>query len=763
MQVLKKFVFIGIFLFTIVLTGASGRAHAQICNDPRTTEQKITASDGRAYYRFGYAVGVDGDYAIVGSPWHAWTSDKGAAYILTRVGGSWVQTNLLLANDRQLYDTFGVSVGISGNFAIVGSFLSDPKGLSSGSAYIFQRSGSQWNQTKVTALDGAAGDYFGESVAISGNFAVVGAPNDDDRGQDSGSAYIFEYTGSSWHQVAKIYASDGQAGDGFGRAVAMDSTRIVIGAYLDDDNGQSSGSAYVFERSGSSWNQVAKLKASDGAASDFFGETVSISGDDVLVGAYGNDDAGDRSGSAYIFSRSGGAWPQAAKLAPSDPKSMRYFGNSVSIDGDYALIGGHWADNGTAYLFERSGGSWTQRYKLAARDGQVSDGFGISVAISGSNLIVGSYGDDDKGDYTGSAYLYSTCLIQDACLNDPNKTEPGICGCGVADVDTDGDGTLDCLDGCKYDRTKTSPGICGCNAPDTDSDGDGVFDCIDGCPANPAKTGPGVCGCSAADTDSDGDGTADCQDGCPYNPVKTSPGICGCNTADIDSDNDGTMDCQDGCPYDRVKTSPGICGCGRSDVDSDGDGVADCFDGCIDDPNKNLPGVCGCGVADVDTDGDGAKDCVDACVNDPGKTEAGICGCGVADTDTDGDGTADCNDGCKDDPFKTDHGACGCGIADTDSDGDSIPDCMDPNNMVDNLIDIIVNALDLPGNVENSYLANLKKISDFIDAGNVIPAINQVNAFISKVEEDMAHEEIPAADGSYLILLAQNLLNQIHI
>ncbi len=247
------------------------------------------------------------------------------------------------------------------------------------------------------------------------------------------------------------------------------------------------------------------------------------------------------------------------------------------------------------------------------------------------------------------------CL--DNCPADPNKIDPGLCGCGVSDDDSDGDGTADCNDGCPDDSNKTVPGICGCGTPDNDSDGDGTSDCNDGCPTDPNKTAPGVCGCGVADTDSDSDGTPDCADDCPNDPNKTTPGLCGCGTPDADTDNDGTPDCNDGCLTDPNKTEPGICGCGVPDTDSDVDGVADCNDGCPTDPNKIDPGLCGCGSPDTDTDSDGTPDCIDNCPNDPGKTEPGICGCGIADTDSDGDGFAVCND-CNDLDYSINPDAC---------------------------------------------------------------------------------------------------------
>ncbi len=303
--------------------------------------------------------------------------------------------------------------------------------------------------------------------------------------------------------------------------------------------------------------------------------------------------------------------------------------------------------------------------------------------------------------------------VVDHCPLDPDKTDPGVCGCGIPDVDTDGDGVFDCHDACPEDADKFNPGACGCGAADGDRDGDGVADCVDGCPNDPDKSNPGACGCGESDADadgdgtpdcldpcsdgvdSDGDGTADCAEACPLDPDKLQPGICGCGVPDTDADGDGvadcvddcfagpdqdgdgTLDCEDLCPLDEHKTAPGACGCGQADVDSDGDGALDCVDACPADGNKTAPGVCGCDVPDDDSDGDGTADCNDGCPADPAKTAPGACGCGVSDADSDGDGAPDCSDRCDDDPAKTAPGACGCGVSDADSDGDGTPDCLD--------------------------------------------------------------------------------------
>ncbi|MCE9595038.1 MAG: thrombospondin type 3 repeat-containing protein [Planctomycetes bacterium] len=332
--------------------------------------------------------------------------------------------------------------------------------------------------------------------------------------------------------------------------------------------------------------------------------------------------------------------------------------------------------------------------------------------------------------------LTVTVANNDLCPDDPNKTEPGQCGCGVPDTDSDADGVADCNDGCPNDANKLAPGACGCGVADTDSDGDGTPNCADDCPSDPTKTSPGACGCGVADTDSDGDGTADCIDACPTDPAKTHPGVCGCGVADTDGDGDGTPDCIDGCPTDPTKIAPGACGCGVIDVDDDGDGIATCVDncpfvanvdqadsdgdtrgdacdGCPLDGAKTAPGACGCGQPDTDDDGDGIATCVDncpfvsnldqangdgdaqgdlcdGCPTDGTKTSPDACGCGVPDADGDGDGTPDCIDGCPSDPAKLSPGACGCGQTEADGDGDGVPDCVDgcasdPNKTVPGL------------------------------------------------------------------------------
>ena len=412
-SVKRKLHFIFLFIYLVV----SQPAYAQV------SEFKITASDGAAVDAFGYSVSISGDYAVVGAFLDDDSgSSSGSAYIFKRVGESWAQEAKLLPADGAASDKFGRSVSISGDYAVVGAFFDSDNGIASGSAYVFKRTGASWAQeAKLLPSDGAISDVFGISVSISGDYAVVGASGDDDNGSASGSAYVFKRSGTSWAQETKLLPSDAATGDFFGKSVSISGDYAVVGAQEDDDNGTNSGSAYVFKRAGASWAQETKLLPSDGATIDVFGISVSISGDYAVVGAHRDSDNGSFSGSAYVFKRTDVTWTQEAKLLPSDGAADDQFGISVSISGDYAVVGAQENDDngsnsGSAYLFKRSDTIWTQEAKLLASDGAAADEFGRSVSISGDYAVVGAWRDNDNGTDAGSAYLYS--------LHDPFVANP---------------------------------------------------------------------------------------------------------------------------------------------------------------------------------------------------------------------------------------------------------------------------------------------------------------------------------------------------
>ncbi len=343
----------------------------------------------------------------------------------------------VVASDRAGDDTFGYSVSIDGDTAIVGAHLEDHDASGStpkpdaGSAYIFTRTGSTWSQqAKIVASDRASYNYFGHSVSIDGDTAIVGAH------ADAGSAYIFTRTGSTWSQQAKIVASDKASDDTFGYSVSIDGDTAIVGAYNEDHDVSggasqfSAGSAYIFTRTGSTWSQQAKIVASDRASTDYFGYSVSIDGDTAIVGAYNEDHdvsggaSKNNAGSAYIFTRTGSTWSQQAKIVASDRFERDDFGRSVSIDGDTAIVGARFEDDdvsggasknnaGSAYIFTRTGNAWSQQAKIIASDRAVSDSFGYSVFIDGNTAIVGAYLEDHDvsgGAFqtnAGSAYIFT--------------------------------------------------------------------------------------------------------------------------------------------------------------------------------------------------------------------------------------------------------------------------------------------------------------------------------------------------------------------
>ena len=323
------------------------------------------------------------------------------------------QSPKLTAADGAFDDQFGFSVALSGNTAVVGAFLDDNRVSDSGAAYVFEKIGGVWAQTaKLTAADGAAFDWFGFSVAVSGNTAVIGSVFDDDRGTASGSAYVFEKFGALWSQTAKLTAADGAHSDEFGFSVALSGNTAVIGVKGGDGLVADSGSAYVFEKIGGVWTQSAKLTAADGAEHDQFGFSVAVSGDTAVIGSRNGDGLVANSGSAYVFEKFGGLWSQTTKLTASDGTQFNEFGFSVALSGDTAVIGAKGDDDrgtasGSAYVFEKIGALWSQTAKLTASDGAQFDEFGVSVALSGDTAVIGARNDDDLGFNSGSAYVFA--------------------------------------------------------------------------------------------------------------------------------------------------------------------------------------------------------------------------------------------------------------------------------------------------------------------------------------------------------------------
>jgi len=467
--------------YTIVGFTDYGTASSSIITWSGYTETILRATDSIIYTNdsFGEDVAISENYAIVGA-----RRSNGGTYNITDIGnayifernistGIWSQTALLRFSDYIQYSTqilFGESVAISGNYAIVGASRQVYNGITTGSAYIFERNVTTgvWSETAILRASNAESlDLFGLSVAISGNYAIVGARSEDGTSgttDSCGAAYIFERDGSgNWIQKPTILrASNLGIYDEFGTSVAISGNYAIVGAPSEDGTSfaystDNCGAAYIFERDGSgNWIQKPTiLRASNLEAHDKFGESVAISGNYAIVGAQYESGAGNTTGNggaAYIFERDGsGNWIQKPTiLRGSNLGSSDLFGTSVSISGNYAVVGAYREDgssadldinSGAVYIFERdaSSGNWNEKNIIRASNLGQGDWFGYSVAISGMNVIVGSLGEDGSSDTAGNvgaAYIYKGIYSADPTpISFSNNTITLTNTIGATDVD----------------------------------------------------------------------------------------------------------------------------------------------------------------------------------------------------------------------------------------------------------------------------------------------------------------------------------------
>ena len=329
---------------------------------------------------FGESVAVSGSTIVVAAPWAKYSA--GQAYVFTKTADGWEQAAELKGS---------LSVAISGTTAVVGSGADNAN-----AAYVFTKTADGWEQVaELKGSDSAANDMFGASVAISGSTAVISAPAH----KPAGRAYVFTKTAAGWEQTAELKGSGTVAGDGFGDSVALSGTIAVVGA---DGYAHDAGRAFVFTKTAAGWQQVAELKGSDTVAFDSFGVPVAISGTTAVVGAEGH---ANNAGRAYVFTKAAGSWAQVAELKGSDAVSGDGFGHSVAISGTTAVVGVPWGRSsaGRAYVFTKTASGWGQVAELKGSDTVAQDEFGFSVAISGTTAVVGADGHANKA---GRAYVF---------------------------------------------------------------------------------------------------------------------------------------------------------------------------------------------------------------------------------------------------------------------------------------------------------------------------------------------------------------------
>ena len=291
---------------------------------------------------------------------------------------------------------FGQTVSLSGNRAIVGAEHGSDG--STGSAFVFVQSGGTWTlEGELKASDSIVGDSFGIAVSLSGTRALVGADNSG----HSGAAYTFVFDGTTWTQEAKLTPTGGHNPQRFGTSVSLAGGRALVGANADS---LSTGSAYVFTLRNGTWRQTARLTNPGGIGGDQFGDSVSLSGQRALIGGYG---VANSTGSAYVYVLNGNTWTLEGTLTASDGLNLDEFGWSVSLSGDRAVVGAPFADNGglgygAAYVFAFDGASWTEEAKLSASDAMNLANLGFSVSLSGLSALIAA---PDAS--TGAAYLFA--------------------------------------------------------------------------------------------------------------------------------------------------------------------------------------------------------------------------------------------------------------------------------------------------------------------------------------------------------------------
>lgn len=408
----------------LVAVGVATDARAQTCSVERVV--RLVAFDASTYDFYGNDVAIDNDTVVIGALKDGDNGpNSGSAYVYRSDGESYNFESKLLANGGMSFDNFGQAVAIDGDTILIGARGYEGVGVASGAAFFYTYEDGQWIEWPVLLpSDGQSGDSFGSTVALSNDIALIAAEGDDDIDSRAGSVYVYRYVGGAWKEGAKLVTSDGTAYHCFGKSILIHSETVILTACNDHDLGENAGSAYVFRNVGGEWVQEKEIYAADGAAGAAFGYSGAICGDVAVIGALKDSELGHESGAAYVFRYNGSDWIQEAKLTPDDPSPGQRFGVSVDISGDTIVIG---ADNdretavdaGAAYIFKFDGLNWVQDQKILDSSGQAEDWFGRSVGISGQRVVVGAYLDDDGADQAGSATIYNVdCPMP--CIPDVN-------------------------------------------------------------------------------------------------------------------------------------------------------------------------------------------------------------------------------------------------------------------------------------------------------------------------------------------------------
>ncbi|WP_417392204.1 Calx-beta domain-containing protein [Gimesia sp.] len=400
----------------------------------------------------GIAIAVDGDFmAVAANKSDLADTDAGVVYIYQRnknninneSDDTWHYHSTLTALDAQAGDQFGTSLALDGDTLVIGAFSESTLGENSGAAYVYHLNGSTWEyEEKLTASDGEAGDYFGRSVAIENNTIVVGAyfrDSDSTPEEDTGAVYVFSRTGSTWFEIQKLTASNAAVLDRFGRAVAIQNGTIFVSAITArvTEPSPEAGAVYVFRQITGSWQEAQILAAPDGDNNDSFGSDLHVDGNYLGIVASGDDDL---KGSAYLFVNKGGTWEFQQKLTPPESDDSDRSVNSIRISGSTLVIGsmygnGNVTNSGAAYVYRLNNDQWEESQTLKAEDGAPGDFFGYSVALSNSEVIVGAPLNDDAAINTGNFYVFRPFYPEISIL--PASQKEGDSGVTIISIEVE--------------------------------------------------------------------------------------------------------------------------------------------------------------------------------------------------------------------------------------------------------------------------------------------------------------------------------------
>ena len=398
MALMKRGLCIGIIIIFFAIGVGTVSAGASLEQGP-FAEFRLTPDEAFTETEYGRSVAIDGDLVAVGA---GGDYANGMVYLYKRQGMIYVFEANLVNPDGTSEAEFGRTVAIQGNTVFVGARFAQAGDVSrAGAVYVFRKYGDSWQfEDKIVSPVPEAEDNFGRALAVQGSLLVVTARKTVD---EEGAAYVFVNKGDTWIHQVTLEAGDPAPGAYFGQSVDIQGDMIVIGARNTDPKG--AGGFYLFRKSGDGWTEITKITPLNGKKNDQFGFTIAISGDVITVGARRADlDTMEDAGAAYVYSVKGDSVELVTKLTASDASAFDEFGQSVAFAGDVLAVGA-WKDNnkqGSIYLFSRKGGQWVETNKITASDGKKGDEFGYSLAAFGNHMVTGAHKADSG---VGAAYV----------------------------------------------------------------------------------------------------------------------------------------------------------------------------------------------------------------------------------------------------------------------------------------------------------------------------------------------------------------------